>query len=360
MNRALLLILPLLLMGCAQNVRMVTEGDLDLFQPMAVYYATNRNNTFDDNLNKRYGAERYPLTYGISTISIPANYPKAHMTSFLHWNMTLKRNPEKHLSVLSMDEYGEHEFFDILNQYPSDQALVFIHGFNTPFERANRITAKMAYDLNFTGPVILFSWPSLATTTRYPADEANLEWSQPDFEALLENLLTQTDLQLNLMAHSLGNRALTQGLIDVLENKPQWQSRIQAVILAAPDIDAGSFSRTIGPELTELQIPITLYVSANDIALKASKAIHGYPRAGDSGDSIVVMPGIDTVDASLADAEVFGHEYYYQGRHTIADLYQWLVQGLTAEQRTNLTRIDTNNGTYWQIQPTEFSQPILQ
>jgi esterase/lipase superfamily enzyme len=342
------------LAGCAQNVRQVSIGDLEHFKIMPVYYVTDRKDTHDANLNKRFDAERAQVSYGISSIAIPSSYPKAQVPSFLHWNLSLKRDPYKNLALLAMDNYSEQLFFRQLNQTGANRALIFIHGFNTPFERANRISAKLNYDLDFNGPIILFSWPSLATTTRYAADEANLAWSEPDFEHLLINLFEQTDLQVNLMAHSLGNRALTNTLIRLLDDHPEWIQRINAVILAAPDIDAGNFERFIGPELTQYGLPMTLYTSSNDLALRLSRRIHKNPRAGEAGDFIIVLPGMDTIDASLAEAELLGHEYYYQGPHAVADLHQWLVQDIHVEQRKYLKKIPLNDGYYWQLQPFDY------
>ena len=346
------------LVGCTQNVRPISEQDQKLFSTTEIYFATNRVDTANANLNRRYNSDRGPLTYGVSTIAIPVDYAKSQTTPFLYWNMTLRRNPVKHLATLAMAATNADDFFAQLNQDEKKRnALVFIHGFNTPFERANRIAAKMHYDLSWPGPIILFSWPSHGTATSYPADEANLRWSQQDLETLLTALIEQTNLRLNLMAHSLGNRALTDVLIKLLDKHPQWQTRINAVILAAPDIDAGYFERTVGPALVRNNLPVTLYVSANDIALLASKKIHRNPRAGDSSDTVVIVPGVTTIDASLADSEIFGHEYYYQGPDTIADLYQWLVLGRPVSERPQLQPRDVPGGRYWQLTPIEPSSP---
>ena len=44
-------------------------------------------------------------------------------------------------------------------RYPG-RALIFVHGFNVSFDNALFRAAQIAYDLNFDGPVFLFSWPS--------------------------------------------------------------------------------------------------------------------------------------------------------------------------------------------------------
>ena len=51
---------------------------------------------------------------------------------------------------------------------------------------------------------------------------------------------------------------------------------------------------------------MTLYASSGDEALRASQRLAGYPRAGQGGAGIVVVAGIDTVDASLVDTSLLG------------------------------------------------------
>lgn len=52
---------------------------------------------------------------------------------------------------------------------------------------------------------------------------------------------------------------------------------------------------------------VTLYASSYDIAISLSKKFHTYPPAGESGEDIVVVKGLDTVDASSVDTSVTGH-----------------------------------------------------
>ncbi len=348
----------LFLIGCVQNVQPIGLDDSQAFAPRHVYFATNRNETDKTNLNKRYGQDRADVSFGVNTVAIPANYPKAHSASFIHWNLPLKRNPEKHLALVNSAPLTETAFYERISnearRFSPHDALVFIHGYNVTFERATRISAKMAYDLNLSGPVVMFSWPSEESATKYTVDEVNLQWSQPDIDRFLAQLFAQTDIErVYLLAHSLGNRALTRSLIHLLSQHPQYAARIGAVIFAAPDMDSEIFARDFLPKLTPYKLPMTLYVSSRDLALSASSTLHGYPRAGEAGDNIIVAPGVDTIDASDAEAELLGHEYFSQGAHTIADIYQWIIEGKSPDQRDNLLAIEHANGHYWQIVPSE-------
>jgi len=85
------------------------------------------------------------------------------------------------------------------------------------------------------------------------------------------------------------------------------------------------------------------------LALNASRTLHGHPRAGQAGATLVVVDGIDTVDASNAEAELFGHEYFSQGAQTIADMSQWLRFAVPPARRPGLTAVNHPYGTYWRM-----------
>ena len=92
----------------------------------------------------------------------------------------------------------------------------------------------------------------------------------------------------------------------------------------------------------------TLYASSKDKALQASKKIHGeYPRAGDSGKDLVVVKGIDTIDASLIDTSLLGHSYFGDNRSVISDIYYLIKQNLPADKRMGLIAKTIKNLTYW-------------
>lgn len=348
-----IILTALLLSACAQLSQPVDSEAGYSVRP--VFFATTRNDTGKANLNTRFGSIRSAVTYGQHQVAVPSEYPKAHSASFIHWNMTLKRNPDKHVTLLNTTVQNTSEFFFGLEAgvtHPEEPVLVFIHGFNTPFERAARIAAKISYDLDLNNPVTLFAWPSHDRPSTYPADEDNLSWSQPFITGFYDDLMTHLPEQdFIFLGHSMGTRAMTDGLIELLEQRPQVRQRITGVAFAAPDIDAAIFRRDLAPELIRHKLPITLYASRRDLAIYASNQLHKYPRAGYAGEDIVVIPGIDTIDASQAEAEMLGHEYFYQGSHTIRDIYQWLIEGQPASKRQHLVSIFHEDGRYWQLLP---------
>ena len=157
------------------------------------------------------------------------------------------------------------------------------------------------------------------------------------------------------MAHSIGNRTLTRALGNLAIEAPNLRASIKAIILAAPDIDADVFKRDIAPRfvpanVTDPAAPIvTLYVSKHDLALAASKKFHSYPRVGDCSDGIAFVPGVETVDASSVDTDIFslGHSYFGYSRSVLSDIHALVVERLHAEKRFGLRTIDSPAGKYW-------------
>ena len=94
---------------------------------------------------------------------------------------------------------------------------------------------------------------------------------------------------------------------------------------------------------------ITLYASENDVALKSSRMLHGAPRAGLAGDSIVMLPGIDTIDMSEVEADMLGHSYFAVNEGAIYDLFRLFWQGENPSRRCGMNRQDIAAEGFWQF-----------
>ena len=66
---------------------------------------------------------------------------------------------------------------------------------------------------------------------------------------------------------------------------------------------------------------LTLYASTHDEALLASQFIHRGPRAGDAGDGLIVVSGVDTIDVTPIDTSLWGHSYYGSSDPVLHDLH---------------------------------------
>ena len=94
---------------------------------------------------------------------------------------------------------------------------------------------------------------------------------------------------------------------------------------------------------------VTLYASSDDQALVASKRVHGYPRAGESGANIVVIPGVETIDVSGIDLSLLGHSYYGDNESMLRELYEVIRARLPAPNRAMLIPRGFGQQVYWQL-----------
>jgi len=320
-----------------------------------VWYATDRARIQGSTSPIQFGMERSPVSYGYLDVSIPANHRLGDLESPSALRFEFTADPAHHVVLQSVTSLPADGFFTELGSRieasKTRDALVFLHGYNVTFDDAARRTAQLTYDLKFPGAPIFYSWPSVGVTGAYTLDEQSIEWSQTHIKQFLADLLSNTSAErLYLIAHSMGNRALTRAFIALLRERSDLRSRVRQIVLAAPDIDADVFVRDLAPELVSSGVATTLYASADDKALLASKAVHGYARAGDAGASVLVIPGIETVDATGADTSFIAHSYF-ASRTILSDLFYLVSEGKPAESRFGLRRVMTPKGAYWVYAP---------
>lgn len=312
-----------------------------------VFFATDRTIEKEDQDNLvQFGSGRGSMQYGICNISIPHSHEIGELESPSIFKLEFRENPEKHVVLLDLSVLDKEAYFEKLKA--KDSALMFIHGYNVSFEDAARRTGQMKYDLQFPGPALFYSWPSAGNKRSYTIDEQNIEWSQPNIKQFLIDVLEQSRIRhLYLVGHSMGTRGLTRALIDLFQEKPHLRERIKDIVLAAPDIDAAVFVRDIAPRITSDLNRVTLYASSRDLALAASDTVHGAPRAGHSGEHLVVCPGVETIDASEVKTDFLGHSYFGDHNSTLSDIYYMIKEDLGADDRFGLQGVDTLNGRYW-------------
>jgi esterase/lipase superfamily enzyme len=302
-----------------------------------------------------YGAARGMLTFGYAEVSIPRDHRSGELESRSLWRLEFRDDPLKHVVLLSALGRSRDEFFgDVaarVRASPKSNAFIFVHGYNVTFEDAARRTAQISYDLGFEGAPVFYSWPSQGRTVEYTVDEQNVEWAQADLKNFLEEFFSRSEAQnVYLIAHSMGNRALTRAVGTLLAEKPNLRERLKEIILTAPDIDADVFKRDIAPALTATGRPVTLYASSVDLALIASKRFHGdYARAGDSGAGLVVFPGIETIDATQVDTGLLGHSYFAESSSVLSDIFHLINEGARANMRMDLHPVDAQAGRYWEL-----------
>ncbi|MBI3533440.1 MAG: alpha/beta hydrolase [Burkholderiales bacterium] len=298
------------------------------------------------------------ISYGNCEVSIPRD----HKIGELETPSFLRRyfeNPAKHVVLLRLNLRSRNEFMSDLNstiaEKKTNSALVFVHGYNNTFEDAARRTAQIAHDIEFPGVPMFYSWPSNGATLSYVTDGNDAEQAIMYLKAFLKDLAINSKFtSITLLAHSMGNRVLTQAFAALKNDISATKLRVfKEIILAAPDIDADVFKNNIAPALVASKASVTLYASSRDGALAAAKKINGGPRAGDSEGGLVVVKGIETIDATNVDTNLFwglGHAYVADSRNILSDLSYLIVKGLSAPARYGLETVPDPSGTpYWKF-----------
>ena len=332
----------------------VSGGQSPGLAVVPVFYATDREQLMSGPLN--YGPRRNSsgtLFLGRFDVSIPRYHEMGNVERPTIWRLRIE-NPDRHFVITKRRQQPYDGFYEdvraTVRKATKKDAFVFIHGFNVEFEDAVFRTAQIAYDLGFDGAPILYSWPSLNSLTPvgYTTDSESSSWTIPHLRWFLEDVAAKSGAtRVHLIAHSMGNKALVNALDRMAQSSTKKFSQI---VLTAPDIDADIFMQ-LADAVRQRGDKVTLYASANDKALEASKAFHSYRRAGDTSSGVVVAPGIDTVDVSQIDSDLVGHFYYGDNDSVISDIFLLLTQGLPPSQRPRLRPVGEIPNQFWRFAP---------
>jgi esterase/lipase superfamily enzyme len=315
-----------------------------------VFYATDRLKIHDWSDGPQYNFERSELgtlQYGECTISIPKIHKMGKLESPSLLKLEFRPDPEKHIVLTYTKSLEEETYFEAVRasvaKSAKKEALVFVHGYNVSFDDAARRTGQIAFDLGFIGAPIFYSWPSNGKIADYIKDETNITWSTPHLQRFLTLLAQNSGAErIHIIAHSMGNRAVCEALRG-LGYDPSNRVKFNHLVLAAADIDAETFQE-LATTLQRLAAHVTLYESSKDKALFASKKLHGNPRAG---EPLLIIPGLDTIDASVIDTDFLGHSYFSESWPLLSDIHALLFNDELASQRFGLTAIDSENGKYY-------------
>jgi hypothetical protein len=87
-----------------------------------------------------------------------------------------------------------------------------------------------------------------------------------------------------------------------------------------------------------------LYESSNDKAIQASKKFHGSPRAG---EPLLLIKGLDTVDASAIDTDFLGHSYFSDNWPLLSDIHSLLLKDAAPAERFGLVEKSDPLGKYY-------------
>ena len=327
---------------------------------VSIFFATDRQQLDTSSVKTFYGGKKNTtdrIEYGLAKVSHPKNHRVGEIERPSVLKLEFREDPEKHIILSDIDTFDQYLFENTLRNSISRSKvrdlLIFIHGYNMSFKNAVLKTAQITYDLQFSGQVILYSWPSAVKTGLYTSDENNIDWTIPHFVKFINSLLVSTNVgTIDIISEGMGSRILIQAI-----NRPDNAillkynaAKLRNVIFIAPDIDADMF-RHFAEKIKEKVDRVTLYASSNDKTLKASKLIHGgSPRAGDAGENLVIVEGVDTIDASFADTNLTSYFYFDNKKSIISDIFTLIHHNLSPNERLSLKRKTIRDLHYWLLQ----------
>jgi esterase/lipase superfamily enzyme len=355
---------PIVGSGAPADAAKATENN-DKFHIVPVYYGTDRNRV-DGRPRFNYANDRARrLELGQALVSVPLIHkvpnierPRAWTVPYLGTIQFEKEDPAKHFTVRQIRTLSKAELLTLVKERLRasstfrNQAIVFVHGYNTSFDDALFRTAQITFDLQFDGASFTYSWPSAGGVAGYVYDMNSAKQAEPYLYQFLEMVQNETGAtSINIIAHSMGNQMLLE-VLRTLKLRAPAVSKINQIILASPDVDRDAFEN-MAREISGVAKGITLYAAANDQALKASRIVAGNkPRAGDvPPEGPIIVPGVDTIDISALSTSYLAlhHSGYAEHTDLLTDIAHLLKRGTRpwSERLKAYSERRLPTGTYW-------------
>ena len=274
---------------------------------LSVFYATTRN--LPGRPLDRTTVDTHKTNLGKLVVEVPAPLVRAqgHRRSKGAGIVDLSQDPLSaagSFEVTRSNALQPIPFFNAIEKQAAKsglygrQVLLFVHGFNVDFNEASKRLAQIAFDLEFDGTLIAFSWDSLGQSDplSYRRDIGRADTAVDAFVSFLDRLSSALpDMTIHIIAHSMGNRILAKSMQAIAARKPiDRRPRIGEIILAHADIDP-EWCRNVGQVRPHVR-GITNYVNRDDWALWVAKGLRlGKGRCGRVSQA---YPGIQTIDTT--------------------------------------------------------------
>lgn len=339
---------------------------------MKIFYGTNRKMRIDNKKilgiierDSEYynGVDAEVLNLGVADVSIPRSHRRGTVERPSIWSLDFKSDADRHVTLHGIQAMESNDFYKQVKSHKimkDNSALIFIHGFNVPFNSALHSAAVLSYDMQFPGVTMAYSWPSDGKLKEYISDQTDSESAATYLIKFLEGINANAQFdRIHIVAHSMGNRLLTRAMeqlrfknLERLANQQEVEDiKFENLVMVAPDVDIGLFENRFSRILPIFANRVSLYGSSEDVALiKASENLSGKPRLG-SMNPIVVYPNIDTVDATGTGTSFFkfnlDHSYYLNQKF-IKDICGLVIEGFEPKNRNSLQpAILANQDRYW-------------
>lgn len=211
--------------------------------------------------------------------NIVVNIPQSRDVGSIQWPRQMPPNPERDFTVTRVDPLTRAGVAHWFSHLPGNRrrVLVFVHGFNTPFDAAVFRLAQFVHDTRADLVPVLFSWPSRGSAFDYIYDRESTNFSRTDLARVLAEAAASPKVdEVIVLAHSMGSWLAMEALRDLALKQGRVPPKIKNVVLASPDLDIDVFQRQmhdLGPGAKRPNFII--FVSTNDTALGLSRFLAG-------------------------------------------------------------------------------------
>jgi esterase/lipase superfamily enzyme len=304
------------------------------------------------------------ITYGRVDVYVPKSHRFGETGNPFWKRLWRGRLQDDHLTITNMLLMKRDAFYDEVRQViaaavkstNASQALIFLHGFNNTFEQTAIRAAQLGFDLKVPGPTAFFSWPSLGNSLdsslldAYRADEKSIVASEAAItDFLVEFSQKSKATNINLIAHSMGNRGLL-GALQRITAKAELRGQVKfnQIFLAAPDVGRDDFLK-VAKVCADFSKRTTLYTSSSDRALYASKTFNGVPRAG-YFKPYTVIPEVDTIAVPNFNIDLLGHSYFAEAEALLYDIQSLMLWNAAPGQRIRILSAQEEGLNFWELQ----------
>ena len=275
---------------------------------------------------------------GVSFRNIVVSIPRNREVGSIQLPRSVPGNPATDFVVTASTALPRAKLADWFRSTSgrSKRVFVFVHGFNTPFDRAVFRFAQLAHDADADASPVLFSWPSRGYLLDYSRDFDNASYSRSDLADLLSVAAASPSVrEIVILAHSMGSWPAVEAVKQIALKGGGVPSKISNLILASPDLDVGVFRRQVedmGPKRPR----ITLFTAQHDRALQVSRFIaRGATRLGSIDPTqeqyrtqFAGLSGITVIDLSAIDAgDRLNHDLFAASPDAVRLIGDRLLQG---------------------------------
>lgn len=274
----------------------------------------------------------------VSFTNLVVSIPRDREVGTIQLPRTVPGNPETDFTVSSATPVPKTQLENWFKRTNGRKrrVFVFVHGFNTPFDRAVFRFAQLAHDADAGAVPALFSWPSRGHLLDYSRDFDNASYSRSDLAYLLKAAAQSPSVgEIVILAHSMGSWPAVEAVRQLALEQGGVPRKISNLILASPDLDVGVFRRQL-EDMGKRRPPITLFVAQHDRALQLSRFIsRGATRLGgidltreEYQQQLAGLSGITVLDLSAINAgDRINHDLFAASPEAVRLIGDRLLQG---------------------------------